>query len=195
MATEDQQRRYEVMKALIEDAYGRMDELYRAAAERRGEPPTSITELYGYDRPSYHNPYPADRLPVALDFTPGWCAPDDMAELYANATAASAAAAFDMMAATAPVLTDGMWDLPMAPVSAPGEWTVPGHDEFAAVYAAVDPGNDDTGTWESYKAHRADGFGGYWRVDTPPIDPAFARPIVEDAMAREGINRPRGHDG
>lgn len=126
------------------------------------------------DTPYDHNPHPADRRPAALDFTRGVMAAD----------------AFDMIAATAPPPTDGMWDLPTPPVSVPGEWTVPARDDFAAVYAAVDPGNDDTGEWGSYKACRADGFGGYWTVDAPPIDHAFARPIVEAAMRGMGMNVP-----
>lgn len=134
-----------------------------------------------------------------------------------------AAPVFDMIAATAPAPTDGMWDLYAArdaatralaratgpypteqlydltapemstvglPVIGPGEWTVPGPDDFAAVYAAVDPGNDDTGEWESYKAWRPDGFGGYWMVNAPPIDPAFARAVVEEAMRSMGMEVP-----
>lgn len=123
-----------------------------------------------------------------------------------------AAPVFDMIAATAPAPTDGMWDLYAArdaatralaratgpypteqlydltapemstvglPVIGPGEWTVPGPDDFAAVYAAVDPGNDDTGDWENPKPCYAVGGG---------IDPAFARAVVEEAMALIGMS-------
>lgn len=195
MDTEDHRRRLEVMRALIADASERMAELYRAAAERRGEAPTSIAELWSTGSPSEHNPQPADGPPAALDITPGWCAPDDMWDLYAYAQRERDAYAEKLM------FTDGMLDLPAPetstvglPVVGPGEWAVAARDDFAAVYAAIDPGNDDTGEWESYKAWHADGFGGYWMVNAPPIDPAFARTIVEDAMAREGM-KPHGRAG
>lgn len=187
MATEDEQRRYEIMRALIADVSERMAELYRAAAERRGEAPTSIAELWSTGRPSEHNPHPADGRPAALDITPGWCAPDEMADLYSYAQRARDAYAEKLM------YMDGMWDLPVLelgavglPVVGPGEWLVAARDDFAAVYATVDPGNDDTGTWESAKPCHPVGGG---------IDPAFARLVVEDAMGRIGMNpRPRAGD-
>lgn len=157
------------------------DEYY----ERTGEMPTSSAQLWSTERPSEHNPYPADGRPAALDITPGWYAPPERWDLIADAEAASRA-----YAKAHPL--DGMWDLPplKVPVSGPGEWMVPARDDFATVYAAVDPGNDDTGEWGSYKACQADGFGGYWMVDAPPIDHAFARPIVEAAMRGMGMNVP-----
>jgi hypothetical protein len=169
------------------------DEYY----ERTGEMPTSSAQLWGTARPSEHNPYPADGLPAALDITPGWCAPDDMFDLYSHAQRERDAYAEKLM------YMDGMLDLPTReigavglPVIGPGEWTVPARDDFAAVYAAVDPGNDDTGEWESYyKACQPDGFGGYWMVNAPPIDPAFARRVVENAMDRIGMKRRRRGGG
>jgi hypothetical protein len=175
------------------------DEYY----ERTGEMPTSSAQLWSTARPSEHNPYPADGLPAALDITPGWCAPDDMFDLYAARDAATRALANAM----GPYLTEQLYDLTAPemstvglPVVGPGDWAAvidaaDRADDFAAVYAAVDPGNDDTGEWESYyKACQPDGFGGYWMVNAPPIDPAFARRVVENAMDRIGMKR-RGRGG
>lgn len=170
------------------------DEYY----DRTGEMPTSSAQLWETaPRHSDHNP-PTDGRQAALDVPlRGWCAPpDDMSDLYSYAQRERDAYAEKLM------YMDGMWDLPAReigavglPVIGPGEWTVGARDDFAAVYAAVDPGNDDTGEWESYKACQPDGFGGYWMVDVPPIDPVFARLVVEDAMGRIGMNPRRRTDG
>jgi hypothetical protein len=200
VATDDDDKRYEVMRELVADAFNRVGEVIRESYARTGQAPTSSDELWETaPRHSDHNPHTTDGLPAAWDITPGWYAPPERWDLIAEAEAAK----HDYAKAHP---SDGMWDLPTEqlygltapemstvglPVIGPGEWTVPARDDFAAVYAAVDPGNDDTGEWKGYKACQADAFGGYWMVNAPPIDPAFARVIVEDAMARIGMN-PRG---
>jgi len=197
VGTDEDAKRYELMRELVAGAFDRVGEVIRESYARTGQAPTSSDELWETaPRHSDHNP-PTDGRPAALDITPGWCAPDDMFDLYSYAQRARDAYTEKLM------FMDGMLDLPAReigavglPVVGPGEWTVAARDDFAAVYAAVDPGNDDTGEWESYyKACRPDGLGGYWMVDAPPIDPAFARRVVEDAMGRIGMKRRRRGGG
>lgn len=163
---------------------GIMDGLYRDAAERRGEPPTSITELWDHtDRPSYHNPYPADGLPVALDFTPGWCAPPERWDLIADAEAA-----VSNYAKAHP--SDGMWDVaPTATPPPPGGWGWVRQADTAEgipVYAFPDPPDG------KMYYHGADG--GWWLVDDHGANIEAMRPIVADAMRRIGMD-PRGTSG
>lgn len=107
---------------------------------------------------------PGKAMPIA----PGWCAPDDMWDLHSQAQTAR-----DAYAAKLWNDTPGIIDLPT--VSTPAAaWAVPVDDGFAAVY--------DTGTRDHYQACHPDGYGGYWLLDATPIDHAWARPIVEDAV-------------
>lgn len=69
--------------------------------------------------------------------------------------------------------------------------STPGARDFGDVYAVIAAGWGDDASYTyppEGKGCHIDTFGGRWLIDQGPSDEAVMRPIVEEAMAREGIN-------